>query len=188
MNDTPHIWERRPDETEKAYNAFQYLLNMPQPRVFSRLWKEYPGNEKMVYVWKKRYNWDERIRQYDIYRQNMLMADQFDLAKSVQQQVVKHGLTDFAKLRDVWDTVLQRLIDNVNDMPPDDFVKALERLSKMRTQIEILGRTATHLPSRYSPERVAVENDDEMLEQAVIQITLEGPKYLRNGKPDDPTD
>jgi hypothetical protein len=63
-------WHRRPDETERAFFAFQCYLEMPPPRVINTAYGIYTGGKTYhpndnFSAWVKKNHWDERAAAYD---------------------------------------------------------------------------------------------------------------------------
>ena len=58
------IWERQPDETEKAYSAFKIFLEM-EDRSISKVAKYLSVSVQNVRKWSSKYDWFERAASYD---------------------------------------------------------------------------------------------------------------------------
>lgn len=59
-------WERRPGETEKAYEAFCRYRDMPcGKRLYTAVAEECKKSVSLIHRWKQKYNWNERLAAYD---------------------------------------------------------------------------------------------------------------------------
>src|SRR5918994_7623282 len=69
-------WDRIPNESEKAYYAFECYLDMPYwDRKDLYAYRNYTGNPEATHVsatwlsWKEEFFWEERVRAYDCHVQ-----------------------------------------------------------------------------------------------------------------------
>lgn len=66
-------WERLPEETDKAFKAFEIYLNLGHKRTIAEACRIYRGNpsarraDGRFELWARDYNWRERSRDYDAY-------------------------------------------------------------------------------------------------------------------------
>ena len=58
-------WERQKGESEKAYEAFSLYLKLGAERTISAVVKELKKSRSLIDRWKDRWDWEERVREYD---------------------------------------------------------------------------------------------------------------------------
>lgn len=58
-------WERRPDESEKAFEAFSLYRDMGSKRTIAAVAEKLQKSRQLIQRWQKRYEWAARINAYD---------------------------------------------------------------------------------------------------------------------------
>lgn len=58
-------WERQNNESTQAYAAFKCYLDMGEDRSLRRVEQKLAKSHALISRWSVRWNWQERIRQYD---------------------------------------------------------------------------------------------------------------------------
>jgi hypothetical protein len=70
MDEGTQVWERQPNETAKAWAAFQIYRDLGSKRTVAATQEvmERPvGYRRMLEEWVEKHNWAERVREYDNY-------------------------------------------------------------------------------------------------------------------------
>lgn len=84
-------WSRRPRETAKAYNAFFVYAEMGPERSFRGLTRALDrpvGYEHVIYVWRDKHNWEERIAAYDSETLERSMERRIEVIERVRQKLI----------------------------------------------------------------------------------------------------
>lgn len=133
--DPPKPWERQPNETPKAFDAFSVFRDLdPQTRsgviVAERLGKSYSLMQK----WSQKYGWVSRAAAYD---------EERDRVKREAEQ--KAQIEDIKKMRKRHTAVAVKMIDTaeaaLNAIDPADVKPAdVTRLMDIATKIERISR------------------------------------------------
>lgn len=58
-------WNMRPDESAKAYQAFEVYRDMGADRTLERLGRHYGKTTGAMELWSARYDWQARVRAFD---------------------------------------------------------------------------------------------------------------------------
>lgn len=80
-------WERQPEETEKAYEAFLVYKNLGPGRTFTAVSRRLQKSGTLIQRWKNRYNWEQRAAAFD--RENE-RKEQQSIQKARAQMVKRH--------------------------------------------------------------------------------------------------
>ena len=62
-------WERQPNESAKAFEAFKTYLEMGDERSYRKVAQKLNKSDTIIGRWGRDWNWQERIREYDNYVQ-----------------------------------------------------------------------------------------------------------------------
>jgi len=80
-------WERLPEESSKAYNAFETYLKMGYKRSLNKLCMvlgiKYPTH---LLEWKKKFKWDDRILAYENEQSKHKLLADIELYKSITEK------------------------------------------------------------------------------------------------------
>lgn len=80
-------WERQPEETEKAYEAFLVYKNLGPGRTFTAVSRRLQKSGTLIQRWKNRYNWEQRAAAFD--RENE-RKEQLSIQKARAQMIKNH--------------------------------------------------------------------------------------------------
>lgn len=69
-----YAWEQLPDESAKAFQAFQLYLNMGIERSISKVHEKCSKSTRLIARWSSEWEWGERIRRYDTWKQQIKRA------------------------------------------------------------------------------------------------------------------
>lgn len=59
-------WERQPEETAKAYEAFSIYRDMGAERSLAKVGQQLGKSKKQMEKWSKKYSWVDRVETWDI--------------------------------------------------------------------------------------------------------------------------
>lgn len=123
-------WERQPDESAKAYEAFALYRDMGSDRSQVKLAQKQGRTTKTISEWSVRYNWVERVRAYDIWLERQARAAHI---KEYKDMVQRH-----IKIASSMQTKALRALDKLKpeDMKPREIIESL----KIALEIEKLNR------------------------------------------------
>jgi hypothetical protein len=93
-------WERRDDESARAFAAFHLYCEMAEDRSYAKVAEKLGKSETLIARWGRRHNWQLRVLEYDTYverrrcerniRERSLMVDrQAAQAKLIQQKCLE---------------------------------------------------------------------------------------------------
>lgn len=124
-------WERQQGESEKAYEAFSLYLNMGAERTITAVVKELKKSRSLIDRWKVRWDWSERVREYD--------NDQERKAKKEAEK----GLRDmYTRQTKIALSVQSKALKALEKLDPDTMsVKDIKEYIKIGTELERLNRS-----------------------------------------------
>lgn len=135
---TDKPWERQKGESEQAYEAFAAYRDMGAGRTVIAVAERLKKSRSLLDRWKDRWDWKERVRQYDNSLEKEARAKAVKDRKAMTErhigiamQVQKKALEALASL-------------SVEDMSPKD----IKEYIKMATDLERLNRTFGEESSR----------------------------------------
>lgn len=83
-------WERQPDESETAFEAFKiYRDTPPERRTKALVSTQQEKTIGLIQRWASQWAWDVRVREYDNYMQNLEMADRLQKIKAMNEKHLK---------------------------------------------------------------------------------------------------
>lgn len=124
-------WERQKGESEKAYEAFSIYLNLGVGRTITEVVKQLEKSRTLIDRWKVRYDWTDRVREYD--------NDQQRQAKKEAEK----GLRDmYARQTKIAMSVQSKALQALDKLDPETMsAKDIKEYIKMATELERLNRT-----------------------------------------------
>lgn len=124
-------WERQKGESEKAYEAFSIYLNLGVGRTITEVVKQLEKSRTLIDRWKVRYDWTDRVREYD--------NDQQRQAKKEAEK----GLRDmYARQTKIAMSVQSKALQALDKLNPETMsAKDIKEYIKMATELERLNRT-----------------------------------------------
>ena len=135
MAEEKKAWDKQPEETGRAYNAFLAYRNMGVLRSLQKAAgifynveniSENSGKVRGFYKWSSKYNWVARCEAYDIEQGNLFQIEQREAIREMNIRQASYGLTMQKK-------GITRLLDmDVKELTPDQAA----RLTKTGVEIE----------------------------------------------------
>ncbi len=105
-------WERQERESAEAFSAFRCYRDIPTNRSYAKVADKEGKSQQLIERWGAKYNWQERIRQYD----NALDREYFEQSKhDIREMRKRHKSTINA--------LMNKLIPNINTIQPGDISK-----------------------------------------------------------------
>lgn len=124
-------WERQKGESEKAYEAFSLYLKLGAERTISAVVKELKKSRSLIDRWKDRWDWEERVREYDNDNERKAKKEAEKGLREMYTRQVKVAMTMQAKALKALDML------DVEAMSPKD----IKEYIKIATDLERLNRT-----------------------------------------------
>lgn len=124
-------WERQKGESEKAYEAFSLYLKLGAERTISAVVKELKKSRSLIDRWKDRWDWEERVREYDNDTERKAKKEAEKGLREMYTRQVKVAMTMQAKALKALDAL------DVEAMSPKD----IKEYIKIATDLERLNRT-----------------------------------------------
>lgn len=165
MNST-RPWERLPNETPKAYAAFQMYLQlqpygeMDEKRSIINVTKKLGlAAQSGVELWSAKYKWQERTIAYDSYRANSAIKIKDAALAEYQQNVVISMSNQLVVVNEILDRALNGIVTEQRAEKPsnlNDIKKLMDALEKK----DNLARRIGGMPTIFTTER-AEETDPE---------------------------
>jgi len=167
MTKTPLLWDRRPDETDKSWAAFQLYRDLPVygegenkrtlANVASKLGYSTPD---YVERWSAKYNWVERASAFD----TALGASAMELRLAdieVYQDVVRQStMQQLVVLNAILEKKLADMNSKLDSNEPVDTME-INRLAKAMEVKDNLARRIAHMPTTYTSEKSKEELDED---------------------------
>ena len=171
-NTDTKIWERQPNETSKAFLAFQSFIRMPVRDIEDKsnnrtllnlthkLGYKTRGEDKAassIEMWSSKYGWRERAAVYDAYLARTSLAVRETSLGEFQKQVIEQSTLRIATMHRVVEQKIEKLINS------DDEVDALElvRVTSAMKTLDDLSRRIGRMPTSFVAERIEEEEENE---------------------------
>ena len=122
-----HPWERQPDETLQAFQAFAMYRDMGAERSGQRVAVELGKTKALIYRWSKRWSWVDRVKAYNDFQDREWLDLSAERRRDAQ-------LRHLRLAQQVLQKFFQRLV-NVN--PEDIPLNMLDRLLKVGVETEL---------------------------------------------------
>lgn len=100
MTDEIKPWDRLPDETEPAYEAFQAYLDLGVRRSIRLVAEQVGKGQAMISRWSTAHRWRERARQWDSAPRRAMVESFEEMARRVAEQHEEMATALMAKLRE----------------------------------------------------------------------------------------
>ncbi len=156
-------WERQEGESEKAFKAFVIYRDLGEDRTISAVVKRLEKSRNLIDRWKEKWNWSERVRQYDNELEKQAMAKAVKERKDMAERHIQIAMQFQKKALEA----LQAL--SIEDMSPrdiKDYIKMateLERLNRIREdkaeEINVSVSLADTITSAYKKRMENIKND-----------------------------
>jgi len=159
-------WDRQPNETAKAYEAFLVYRELElNKRSIELVCKRLKKSNPLIHRWSKKYNWHERIREYDSHVSSELDKQYITKAKEVNKEHLELLEASRKSLANVIVTLNNKLenggLEELETWPIEklfDYVKVcIPRLEK----VVILERLLRGLPTEASEITEKFEESNE---------------------------
>lgn len=99
MTDEIKPWDRLPDETEPAYEAFQAYLDLGVKRSHRLVAGQVGKGSALISKWSTAHGWRERARQWDSAPRRAMVESFEEMAKRVAEQHEEMATAIMTKLR-----------------------------------------------------------------------------------------
>jgi len=145
-------WDRLPQETDKAYNAFVVFLQMYPSRSVSRLRKKTGLTVRSMYKLAKRYRWRARTDAYDKWQMDQYVSTTRDEIKSAARNHVRYA-------RKTMQTLAIPMIA-VNQQLRKDWPRYLRELNtkSLEEKLDLVERLAKFLKTLVLVENLSLGN------------------------------
>jgi hypothetical protein len=127
---TPDPWERQPDETPKAFEAFCVYRDLGADRSIAKAGKQLGKNRVTLEQWSTKYGWVKRCTAWDTEQDRLARIKQ---QQDIQKMRKRHaGIATTMLIKAA--TALQRI--------PDDEIKAsdISRMVEVASKLERISR------------------------------------------------
>ena len=128
-----NIYERRTDESTKAYEAFCVYRDLGAKRSTYKVAEELSKSEQLIRRWCAKYEWEKRCSAWD--------AEQDKIARQRQMQEILEMRVRHAKIAQ---TALEKVSDALAAVDPEQMSNAdISRLMDVASKLERLSRGDT---------------------------------------------
>ena len=168
------MWEQRPDESNKAFNAFLEYLKMPindptepeNERTLANLSQKLGYSVAVgkaassVEQWSSKYNWQERVRAYEAHVGQLEITVRDASLEQFQQEVISKRSQQSALANTLLNNQLLEYLQNQKAGVPVKSTDIARIINSMKLLDDVERRLAG-LPTSYQSERVEDENTNE---------------------------
>lgn len=167
MTDQTRPWDKRPDETDKAFKAFTDYLDFGPDRSLEKVRQKYNKNTSYIRQlgkWSSAYNWVERASAYDAHQRAEIEQVQADLRKQLLEEELKDGQLLLGKWRELLSEaeLLTERLETDKNGPSRIYVEVnipgYIGLAKLRREIGDQMRRAIGLPEKITQSQHTGEN------------------------------
>jgi hypothetical protein len=174
--DASEYWDRLPEESGKAWYAFQTYLYLGLTRSFRKVTTELDANytySKQLEKWSRQYSWVDRARAWDRHIDEERKREYIGAIKEMAQRQAKLG----RELQDKAGEGLQKL--DVSALKPADLIRLLDVGVKIeRSSWEIKEKLSPLDPIWYSNAFNNSEEEDDDKDEFPCEITPEIEKKI----------
>lgn len=126
----PEPWERQPEETTKAFEAFRVYRDLGSERSIAKAGKQLGKNRVTLEGWSSKFNWVERAAAWD--------AEQDRIARMEQIKAIKAMRNRHAGMAKAMIVKAGRALNRI----PDDEIKAsdISRMIEVAAKLERISR------------------------------------------------
>lgn len=126
----PDPWERQPEETTKAFEAFCVYRDLGTERSIAKAGKQLGKNRVTLEGWSSKYDWVKRVAAWD--------AEQDRIARKAQQEDIKKMRKRHAG---VATAMLMKAAAALQQIPPEE-IKAsdISRMVEVASKLERISR------------------------------------------------
>lgn len=166
-NNSRKAWERRPNETDKSYDAFLAYVKMPirdieddtNSRTLANLsiklgYKVAQGKAASTLEgWSSKFDWVERARLYDMHKAELSIQVQDASLMQYQEHIIERRTLQTNLLNNALEKQITQTLKEQNAGIPVDPLEIL-RLVNAAQKLDDLERRLAGLPTNYTTERV----------------------------------
>lgn len=157
LSDDRPMWDRQPNETSKAYEAFCTYLRLGSERSVPQVGRELNKNYSHVYKWYYMWSWDKRAASYDS-RLNQEMVE--DSKRQIRLMNQKHT--------EVASQMVEKLSERLLQMDLDE-LESTSMSSWLREAVKV-ERLARGLPSDRTETSTLTWDDAEQLAASLNKL------------------
>lgn len=169
-------WDKLPEETGKAYDAFLNFINQdPATRTKVAVGRTLGKHPSQIDEWASKYNWNARADAYDMYMQTQLVEMKTASLAETREAATQALLREVANVSSVLDELLRQLQQRIINKEPVALKEMREFTAAWRITDD-LRRRAIGLPTTYTSNPGAEVDEDN-----TYLISLEGAKQLGTG-------
>lgn len=111
-----NLWERLPDETDQAYNAFILYLESKPPRPTQiEMSKMVNVTQETIKIWKSRFSWGERVVAYEKWLKEVDSEQRLESMKEHAHKLTKELYKNIQRLLIENSVYLEKLTKNNMD-------------------------------------------------------------------------
>ena len=174
-----YAWDQREEETELAYATFRKFLEMDNPRRLTVLASNEGKHVSHMRQWSAKYGWFERARLYDAYTNPMVNEEAVDAMRGVQAQIIKDGVDDYIRTRNIVLTLLDEIEQAIEKseegkLPIGDIIKDLKTLAQTQDTLNRQARRAVKMPTTYKSVDAEEQPEGEYLLTANGAVLIDG--------------
>lgn len=169
-----NMWERLPNEGDKAWAAFLAYIDMPirdvanpdNSRTLSNLTRKLgyaaPAGKAASTIedWSAKFNWVERSRAYDAHQSKLTITVKDASLAQFQREVIVRRTQQTVLMNEALNRQLADILLRQNAGAEVDSLELLRTVNALR-YLDDLERRIAGLPTNYSSERVDDDDNDE---------------------------
>lgn len=143
-------WNRREDETPKAYSAFQMYINMPPEERSIRAVAEKRGSSSTTTEeqWSSKYSWVDRAIAYDEHMAEVQLVSKQTTLREYQADVLERETTETAMLSRLATRLAKQIMQDEESGERIDSMD-VKRLSAVVDTIQRQRRRTAQLPTSF---------------------------------------
>lgn len=161
-----HPWDRREDETAKAYQAFLTYLEMGvQARSIREVARVLGKSDTLIGRWSSGHDWVSRSKEWDEHQQQLVNTERTERRKAI----LDRESADAEKLLKQWDELFSLgkafKVSKTETLPDGNMIKTVEvgvsewrALTALRKQISSLIRRAAEMPETITNTQLTGED------------------------------
>lgn len=123
----PELWERQPEESDAAFEAFQSYRDMGLSRSLSKVGGKLGKSETLMSRWSSDHNWVERARAWDAEQDRIIRAEQIEDIRNMRQ---RHADLAVDMLEKAWEAVRHLPAEELNAVAISRLVEVASRLEQ----------------------------------------------------------
>lgn len=190
-----YAWEQLPDESAKAFYAFELYLKAGVERSISKVAQKCRKSVGLINRWSASWQWGERVRRYEAWKQQVKREklrqrieesaeDDYETAKKLQEILKSPAIALLQKMKAHQGNDKEINLATFFEMTNTNLLYAAVQSSKVISQLQNAKRDALGVLERMDEEKEEIEESESIQPPSITII----PRAADRDKTERPAD